>query len=123
MNTTHTSKQMKEKNFYRINSAELERILKERDMTQDKLAELAEVNQGMISKWISGKHIHADISRIDRMARALNVNRDTLLLDPVITSIDFLALRTKIEELDGVFSQVQDGKKIVEEIRKLTGIT
>jgi transcriptional regulator with XRE-family HTH domain len=61
----------------------LNRIRKERGMTQADLAELLGTTQGSISRLLSGGE-DVTLSRLDRIAEKLGVSRAELIEDPVL---------------------------------------
>jgi transcriptional regulator with XRE-family HTH domain len=61
----------------------LNRIRKERGMTQADLAELLGTTQGSISRLLSGGE-DVTLTRLDRIAEKLGVSRSELIEDPVL---------------------------------------
>lgn len=61
----------------------LNRIRKERGMTQADLAELLGTTQGSISRLLNGGE-DVTLSRLDRIAEKLGVSRSELIEDPVL---------------------------------------
>lgn len=61
----------------------LNRIRKERGMTQVDLAELLGTTQGSISRLLSGGE-DVTLTRLDRIAKKLGVSRSELIEDPVL---------------------------------------
>ena len=61
----------------------LERIRKERGLTQSDLADLFETTQGAISRLLNGGE-DVTLSRLDRYAKKLGVSRTELIEEPVL---------------------------------------
>lgn len=61
----------------------LNRIRKERGMTQADLAELLGTTQGSISRLLSGAE-DVTLTRLERIAEKLGVSRSELIEDPVL---------------------------------------
>ena len=79
----------------------LERIRKERGLTQSQLATKLDVNQSLVAKWESGK-VQPRSSTLDRLASVLEVETEELLDGEYgKVSINLRSLDPKLMELMG----------------------